>query len=71
MPHHENKNCGRCNAVFECKTGNVLECQCNQIKLSYEERIYIESLYTDCLCIHCLELLQKEYPVFRKQHLGF
>ena len=58
MPQHENKKCPRCNNTFECKVGNVLECQCDQILLSYDEKTYIENMYMDCLCIDCLHLLR-------------
>lgn len=61
MPHHEQKNCPRCNQIFECKVGNVLECQCSQIQLSYEEKIHIEQAFTDCLCIDCLDELQHQH----------
>ena len=71
MGHHENKKCPRCNTAFECKVGNVLECQCSEIKLSYEERVYVESLYTDCLCIHCLRIIQQQYVLMRKKTFGF
>ncbi len=61
MPQHENKKCPHCNNTFECKVGNVLECQCDQILLSYDEKIYIENTYIDCLCIDCLHLLRYQY----------
>jgi hypothetical protein len=60
MPHHENKTCERCNTIFECKAGNITQCQCNTIQLSAEERIFIESKYKDCLCIACLMALKAE-----------
>lgn len=63
MPHHEYKNCPRCSRTYECKVGNVLECQCSQIQLSYEEKIHIEQAYSDCLCIDCLYELQHQYPL--------
>jgi hypothetical protein len=63
MPLHEMKQCVRCNKHFECKVGNVTECQCNQIQLTYEEQSYIESKFTDCLCINCLALLRYEAQI--------
>jgi hypothetical protein len=63
MPLHEIKQCVRCQKNFECKVGNVLECQCSQIQLSYEEAVYIESLYTDCLCIDCLFVLRYQFQI--------
>ena len=68
MPQHENKTCSRCNKGFECKVGNVLECQCSQIQLSYEEKVFIEDKYADCLCIDCLHLLKYQYQLLKVQH---
>jgi hypothetical protein len=67
MPQHENKSCPRCNKTFECKVGNVLECQCSQIQLSYEEKVFIEDKYADCLCINCLHLLKYQYQIIKVQ----
>ncbi|MBS1626484.1 MAG: cysteine-rich CWC family protein [Bacteroidetes bacterium] len=67
MAQHENKKCPQCNNIFECKVGNVLECQCYQIQLSYEEKIYFESIYTDCLCIHCMHKLKQQYQLLKKK----
>ena len=71
MPHHEYTYCPRCQKEFECKVGNILECQCSQVQLTYEERIYIEHKYADCLCKDCLQALQQEYDFLRKQHFKF
>ncbi len=66
MPHHEQKNCPRCKRVFECKVGNVLECQCSQIQLTYEEKAHFENTYTDCLCIDCIYLLRYQFQLINK-----
>ena len=63
---HELKNCARCKTEFECKSGSVLLCQCQTIVLSAEQLDYINSLYTDCLCISCLQALRTEFN--RQQH---
>ena len=68
MAHHEIKQCCRCGNDFECKAGSITECQCSQIQLSNEERIYIEHKFPDCLCIDCLRFLQKEYMLVKKIH---
>jgi hypothetical protein len=60
MPQHENKKCPRCNRSFECKVGNIAECQCSKVNLSYEERVFIENKYLDCLCGQCLQALRFE-----------
>lgn len=61
MPQHETKKCPRCTREFECKVGNISECQCSQVILSYEERAFIEQKYIDCLCGQCLQTLQFQY----------
>jgi len=66
MPNHEIKVCSCCLKTFECKVGNVLECQCNEIHLTYEERNAIELKYTDCLCIDCLYILRYKFQQNKK-----
>ncbi|NCI45416.1 cysteine-rich CWC family protein [Sediminibacterium soli] len=68
MPTHETKKCPRCARPFECKVGNIAECQCSQVTLSYEQKAYIELQYTDCLCAQCLQALQFEQQL-AKHHL--
>jgi hypothetical protein len=65
MPQHETKKCARCTRDFECKLGNIAECQCTQVQLTHEERVYIEGKYLDCLCGQCLQALQFEYKLHR------
>jgi hypothetical protein len=60
MCQHETKTCGRCNEPFECKVGNILQCQCNGISLSDDEKKYLADNYTDCLCRNCLLAIKKE-----------
>lgn len=69
MCKHEEKLCPRCNAAFECKAGSIALCQCSAILLSVEERAYVESKFEDCLCVHCLHTLQKEYLIFKEKHI--
>jgi len=54
MCQHETKQCPRCKIDFECKTNNVLQCQCAGISLSEEQRSVIANDYDDCLCADCL-----------------
>lgn len=60
MACHETKNCPRCHAPFECKPGNVQECQCAGIAFSEAEKYYISSNYEDCLCRNCLLAIRYE-----------
>ncbi len=71
MATHETKPCPRCKRNFECKVGNISECQCSQVQLSYEERVFIESKYTDCLCGQCLQTLQFQYRLHRNNIFKF
>ncbi len=63
MPKHENKQCPRCSAEFECKTGSILLCQCSKIEMTQEQLEYSNSQYNDCLCLSCLKELQTEFNI--------
>lgn len=61
MCKHEEKNCLRCNSSFECKVGDISNCQCYAVKLSDKERDYIGAQFSDCLCAGCMETMKKSY----------
>ena len=61
MNKHEQKYCPRCTATFECKVGNITQCQCSNIILKGEEQTYISTLYDDCLCAACIIAVRSEY----------
>lgn len=67
MCKHEEKQCPRCGNGFECKVGNISECQCAGVLLSIEERAFIETRYNDCLCISCLKELKNRYVFFKEK----
>jgi hypothetical protein len=67
MSRHETKYCPQCAAVFECKAGTSEQCQCSDIQLTDEQRIFLEKNYTDCLCRNCLLQLQKEFFEFKSK----
>ena len=71
MPNHETKKCPRCARNFECKVGNIAECQCSIVQLTYEERVFIEDKFIDCLCGQCLETLQFQYTLHRNHIFKF
>lgn len=50
----ETKYCPRCQTPFECRVGNIPQCQCNGIRLTAEDKAFIAANYTDCLCRNCL-----------------
>lgn len=68
MFKHETKNCQRCNTAFECTPGNITQCQCYGIKITDEQRAYIEQRYSDCLCRDCLQYLQQELHLFKEKY---
>ena len=63
MASHEEKQCPRCNEVFECKSGTIERCQCHSIGLADFHHDYIHSLYVDCLCAACLTELRRQYNI--------
>lgn len=69
MQKHEQKNCPRCNTLFECKVGDIAHCQCSSVALSLEETAFIEDRYSDCLCAGCLKDLQNKYIFFKEKFL--
>ncbi|MCX8080381.1 MAG: diphthine--ammonia ligase [Bacteroidia bacterium] len=58
---HELKSCPRCAAMFECKVGSVLLCQCSKITLTEDERDFMKKHFTDCLCLSCMKDLRAEF----------
>jgi len=60
MCRHEIKQCPRCKNDFECKTNNVLQCQCAGISLTENQRTLIANQYSDCLCADCLHYFSRE-----------
>lgn len=68
MCQHETKNCPRCKKGFECKPGNITQCQCFGLTLTTEGKAYIEQRYNDCLCKDCLLYLQQELNLFKEKY---
>lgn len=69
MPYHEPKTCPRCGNAFECKAGDITQCQCYGIQLTTEERAFMEERYKDCLCRNCLLDLKNKYTIFKERFL--
>ncbi|MCW8936018.1 MAG: cysteine-rich CWC family protein [Gammaproteobacteria bacterium] len=63
MTKHEQKTCPHCKSYFECKSGDILNCQCETIILTQEHRDFIASRYDDCLCAGCLRTIRSELNV--------
>jgi hypothetical protein len=66
MCKHEQKNWPRCGEGFECKVGDVTNCQCYGIELRVEEA-FITKQFADCLCRNCLLQLKSRYTLFVEQ----
>jgi hypothetical protein len=64
MSKHEIKQCAKCNTSFECKAGDITNCQCHGVQLSAEAEGYISKTYNDCLCRNCLQQLNNQYTLF-------
>lgn len=63
---HEQKICPLCKEIFECKVGNITECQCFNIHFEREERNWIEQKYKyDCLCVKCLVSIKEEFVRYK------
>ncbi|HEY4062648.1 MAG TPA: cysteine-rich CWC family protein [Puia sp.] len=68
MCKHEEKYCPRCRAAFECRVGDVAQCQCSGIGMSEEARQFIAGRYPDCLCRNCLMELKKPDVLFKEKY---
>lgn len=64
----ELKECPRCHTSFECKAGDITNCQCYGIELSAKEEGYIRSKYDDCLCRNCLLQLKQPLNLFKEEN---
>ena len=69
MCQHEKKNCPRCGIVFECKPGNITQCQCYGFAMNEELKVYLEQRYNDCLCKNCLKYLSVELNFFKERYI--
>lgn len=69
MCKHEEKKCPRCQAPFECKVGDISQCQCYGVPLNVEQRKFLEERYGECLCRQCLLELQQRDTLFKEKYL--
>jgi hypothetical protein len=58
---HEIKLCERCNTPFECKLGDITNCQCSSIAPSEATRQFLEQTDFDCLCKNCLTAINEKW----------
>lgn len=60
---HEILVCKRCGSRFECKVGDVSNCQCSTISLSDVTRKFLDHTYFGCLCATCLTEMESKVSV--------
>lgn len=63
---HEIKHCPKCGKSFECKPGNITQCQCYAVQLSNAELMFIKKIYDDCLCADCMIKMKQ---LFKEKHI--
>jgi hypothetical protein len=68
MSTDKTKFCPRCKQAFECKAGNITQCQCYGVELTAELGGFIERQFNDCLCKDCLLQLKKEFESAKEKH---
>ena len=68
MCDHEMKSCPRCKKTFECKSGNITQCQCFGLEMTAALQSFIENRFNDCLCRDCLNYLQVELNLFKEKY---
>ncbi|MCX6318816.1 MAG: cysteine-rich CWC family protein [Bacteroidetes bacterium] len=68
MCKHENKHCPRCGTAFECKPGNITQCQCYGVVIPADIRAVLDAAYADCLCRSCLETLASTPALVNKKN---
>lgn len=56
---HESKICPRCGGSFVCKANRIHQCDCMGVLLSADAVEFIRQRYDDCLCVACLQTLQR------------
>jgi hypothetical protein len=61
MGKHEEKLCPRCGALFECRVGDILRCQCAPVPLTAAQADYVRARFEGCLCADCLRTLRAEH----------
>ncbi|PZP40923.1 MAG: hypothetical protein DI598_18875 [Pseudopedobacter saltans] len=71
MPLHETKYCPRCNETFECKVGDIVNCQCNEVTLCEDAVTFLGKTQYGCLCKDCLieinDVFEKENTSIKGQ----
>jgi hypothetical protein len=64
---HSQKDCPVCGKKFECRAGDIVNCQCFSIFLTAEESLAIGSFFGDCLCADCIAGMKKKFFESQKE----
>ncbi len=62
---HEIKICPICGNSFECKVGDIANCQCN-IDIEQGTKEFLSKTYFDCLCKNCLDRFNKLFNTSKR-----
>lgn len=68
MEKHEEKYCPKCNSRFICKSGDIVNCQCNTVELSEAAKDFLLRTSFDCLCKSCLEKINQDIQMAKSYH---
>ncbi|NCA70692.1 MAG: hypothetical protein EOM91_11415 [Sphingobacteriia bacterium] len=61
MLKHEIKTCPRCGRAFTCKANRVERCDCLAVALTSTALDHLSTHYQDCLCVDCLESINRAH----------
>ncbi|MBB1148632.1 MULTISPECIES: cysteine-rich CWC family protein [unclassified Myroides] len=51
----KNKKCTHCKAAITCQSEQIDRCECSQVQLHPDTRVFLRSSFHKCLCNACLE----------------
>ena len=57
---HEIVSCKRCGTRFECKVGDVSNCQCSAVTISDATRKFLDKTSFGCLCASCVKNIDQK-----------
>ena len=60
MIKQSEKQCPRCESIFECKASDIENCKCSKLSILEQTNTFLQStFYKDCLCNKCLLEIDK------------
>lgn len=61
------KICTRCLKKFECNWQHIQHCNCSKINLSESAKAYIQNNFSNCICLYCLQEIEKAHLLIREK----